>query len=147
MYVNQPNMKYHAAAHKEATVFSYFGDGTGRDSYVVANSGGLIPRYIQNGPIANFKESLRKHPMNVAPLSARSRSNSQNRTSSAQVDSAVTGQPWFPSKVKELIRTCYNHQMTQSQRLATPKFNRSRFGGAKSLRASRNYAKGVSASL
>jgi hypothetical protein len=36
-------------AHKAATAIKYFGDGTGRDSYVVADSGGLIPKYMNKG--------------------------------------------------------------------------------------------------
>lgn len=37
----------------------YFGDGSGRDSYVVADSGGLIPKYASKGPLGNFCHGLR----------------------------------------------------------------------------------------
>jgi len=35
---------------KQATVFKYFGDGSGRDSYVISDCGGMIPKYSSKGP-------------------------------------------------------------------------------------------------
>ena len=39
---------------------SYFGDGTGRDSYVIADYGGLVRKYQHKGFIQDFTNSLRK---------------------------------------------------------------------------------------
>jgi hypothetical protein len=39
-----PAKKFKGAG-KEATVFRYWGDGSGRDSYVTKDCGGLIPSY------------------------------------------------------------------------------------------------------
>ena len=44
---------------KEATVFRYWGDGSGRDNYVVKDCGGLIPPYASKSPQATFYGSLR----------------------------------------------------------------------------------------
>ena len=35
---------------KDPTVLKYFGDGTGRDSYVIQESGGMIPYYVSTSP-------------------------------------------------------------------------------------------------
>lgn len=47
-------------AGKEATVLKYFGDGTGRDSYVVKDSGGMIPSYSSRSPDKIFYGGLRQ---------------------------------------------------------------------------------------
>ena len=39
---------------KDATALKYFGDGAGRDSYVVADSGGLVPKYVNKGVQGTF---------------------------------------------------------------------------------------------
>lgn len=39
----------------------YFGDGSGRDSYVVKDSGGMIPGYRDMSPDKLFYGSLRQH--------------------------------------------------------------------------------------
>lgn len=41
MYFGQ--MKKFTGPQKVATVFKYFGDGSGRDTYVSKDSGGMIP--------------------------------------------------------------------------------------------------------
>jgi hypothetical protein len=46
-------------ARKEATAFDYISDGSGRDSYILQNSGGLKREY--KGGHANFTGSLRQH--------------------------------------------------------------------------------------
>ena len=46
---------------KEATVLKYFGDGSGRDSYVIKDCGGLIPVYTGRSPQASFYTGLRKY--------------------------------------------------------------------------------------
>ena len=59
LYTNQNHQFKKANGHKESTALRYFGDGTGRDSYVVADSGGLIPKYVSKGALGNFCNSLR----------------------------------------------------------------------------------------
>lgn len=44
---------------KEATVLKYYGDGSGRDSYVTKECGGLIPSYESTSPDKIFYSSLR----------------------------------------------------------------------------------------
>ena len=55
------NQKSFKGTGKEATVFKYFGDGSGRDFYVTKDSGGLIPPYASNSPQAQFYGSLRNY--------------------------------------------------------------------------------------
>ena len=47
-------------AGKETTVMRYYGDGTGRDGYVLNDCGGLIPKYINRGPERTFQSGLRQ---------------------------------------------------------------------------------------
>ena len=59
LFINQACQFKKPVGSKEATAFRYFGDGTGRDSYVVADSGGLVPKYVNKGVNNNFYNSLR----------------------------------------------------------------------------------------
>jgi len=52
-------MKPYFGAGKEATVLKYFGDGSGRDTYVTKESGGMIPSYESTSPDKIFYSSLR----------------------------------------------------------------------------------------
>ena len=61
LYVNQAHQLKRVTASKDAVAFRYFGDGTGRDSYVVADSGGLVPKYVNKGVMGSFTSSLRQH--------------------------------------------------------------------------------------
>jgi hypothetical protein len=46
---------------KEASTFYYQSDGSGRDSYVLKNNGGLRPEYsVRNSGDNIFKDSLRR---------------------------------------------------------------------------------------
>ena len=47
-------------ARKEAVPFRYFSDGSGRDSYVASDNGGLIPKYPSRGYMQEFTDSLRQ---------------------------------------------------------------------------------------
>ena len=40
--------------------FRYFADGSGRDSYVASDNGGLIPKYKSGGCMQEFTNSLRQ---------------------------------------------------------------------------------------
>ena len=40
----------------------YYGDGSGRDKYIITNNGGLIPTYKDNDYLRTFYSSLRKNP-------------------------------------------------------------------------------------
>ena len=63
-------------ARKEATCFRYPSDGSGRDSYILYNSGGLHADYVPGGQHHTFYNSLRKHEK--LP-DVRKRSNSNKR--------------------------------------------------------------------
>ena len=60
MYTNQAHQFKRPSGGKDATAFKYYGDGAGRDSYVVADSGGLIPKYVSKGVMKSFQNSLRQ---------------------------------------------------------------------------------------
>ena len=49
LYINQGNQLRRSIPYKETTCMSYFGDGTGRDSYVIADYGGLVRKYQHKG--------------------------------------------------------------------------------------------------
>ena len=70
LFVNQNHQFKRGSAGKDATAFRYFGDGTGRDSYVVADSGGLIPKYASKGSIGTFTSGLRKPDMTNKAMSS-----------------------------------------------------------------------------
>lgn len=53
-------VKAYRGAGKEPTAVRYFGDGTGRDSYVVKESGGMIPHYKNISPQRLLEASLRQ---------------------------------------------------------------------------------------
>ena len=53
---------------KDATSFTYRSDGSGRDSYVLKNSGGLVNEYGHtHRHDINFKAQLRFNPAQVLP--------------------------------------------------------------------------------
>lgn len=58
-YINQSIHQARQSGHKDAVAFKYFGDGSGRDSYVTSDSGGLIPKYYGRGTQQNFLNGLR----------------------------------------------------------------------------------------
>ena len=54
LYTNQNHQFKRLVGSKDATALRYFGDGSGRDSYVVADSGGLVPKYVNKGVMGTF---------------------------------------------------------------------------------------------
>ena len=40
----------------------YYGDGSGRDNYIIKDNGGLLPGFKDNDYLKTFYNSLRKHP-------------------------------------------------------------------------------------
>ena len=54
LFTNQNQQFKRLVGSKEATALRYFGDGSGRDSYVVADSGGLVPKYVNKGVMGTF---------------------------------------------------------------------------------------------
>lgn len=58
MYHGQ--VKSYRGPLKEATVWRYYGDGQGRDSYMCKDSGGLIPSYESTSPDRIFFSQLRQ---------------------------------------------------------------------------------------
>ena len=57
-YTNRSKVRPNA--HKDAVAFRYFADGSGRDSYVASDNGGLIPKYKSGGCMQEFTNSLRQ---------------------------------------------------------------------------------------
>ena len=54
MYINQAHQMKRLNGHKEAAAMKYYGDGAGRDSYIVVDSGGLVPKYVNKGVMGAF---------------------------------------------------------------------------------------------
>ena len=85
------NLSLTLISRKEATAIRYFGDGTGRDSYVVAESGGLIPPFRAASSQNTFYKSLRKSPRLAIKSGPYAKMNRYMNT-------------WMTPKVKELMR-------------------------------------------
>lgn len=80
---------------KEATVWKYFGDGSGRDSYVIKDCGGLIPSYSGRSPQANFYQGLRHYDKPTCGGNG----SLKNKFLSSDINGRLTvnpNQPWFP---------------------------------------------------
>ena len=107
--------KFHGAL-KEATVWKYFGDGSGRDSYVVKDSGGLIPEYPSRSPQSVFYQGLRNYTKSNRSLKNKFTYSDANGHSVAN-----SSQPWFTSGVKNMLNRQSKIQKVQSERLSTPK--------------------------
>ena len=60
LYINQGNQLRKSQPSKELTSMSYYGDGSGRDTYVIHDFGGLIQKYRNKGSLQDFKHSLRQ---------------------------------------------------------------------------------------
>jgi hypothetical protein len=59
---------FNPSPQKEATAHKYQSDGSGRDSYVISNSGGLVSDFHgSNRADVNFVSGLRQCPANVMP--------------------------------------------------------------------------------
>lgn len=131
LYINQNHQFQRGSAHKEATVFKYFGDGAGRDSYVVADSGGLIPKYVSKGVMGNFQQSLRKPDPSNRNSSSINRRTMMNVIPATPQPGGVPHDPttgmWYKDSVRQAIRSCYRSQRQTSKRLANPKTTRSKF--------------------
>ena len=54
MYINLAHQMKRLNGHKEAAAMKYYGDGAGRDSYIVVDSGGLVPKYVNKGVMGAF---------------------------------------------------------------------------------------------
>lgn len=54
------DLKTYVGTTKDPGALKYFGDGKGRDSYVVEDSGGMIPMYVGASPDKFFFGNLRK---------------------------------------------------------------------------------------
>ncbi len=60
---------FNPSPQKEAVAHKYHSDGTGRDSYVIRNSGGLVSDYVgTNRADVNFVSGLRVSPAKVGPV-------------------------------------------------------------------------------
>ena len=88
---------------KGAVGFKYYGDGTGRDSYVVVDSGGLIPKYSNKGPNSTFYNSLRQpDPKNQSYVKQK-----YYKTNPRGERIRDKSQPWFSQKVRDMIKSSY----------------------------------------
>ena len=143
MFINQNHQFKKSTGGKDAVAFRYFGDGSGRDSYVVADSGGLVPKYVNKGVLNNFYNSLRQ------PDNSSSKANSSiNRRTILQAVTPTTPQPgmpfndptsgmWYKEPIRTAIRNCYISQRQQAKRLANPKSTRAKFGEYSNLSSGR----------
>jgi len=112
LFMNQPIQKAYVAASKETTVFKYFGDGSGRDSYIITDSGGLIPKYSNKGPQSNFYNSLRKPDLRHGhnqPASSQMASNKFFKVNCKGERVRDTTSPWFSQRVRAAIKNTYDH--------------------------------------
>lgn len=92
----------------------YYGDGTGRDSYVVQDFGGLVYNYAaENKSVGNFYKTLRSGSM-VQSIDAKPGS------------MYFATKNWLSPKARRVIKDSYLHQVTLSNRLSTPKSGVSR---------------------
>lgn len=67
--IKMGNQNMRRVAEKPAVAFKYKSDGSGRDSYVIRNSGGLINDFHTSKADSLFASQLRTH-QNVSPTRA-----------------------------------------------------------------------------
>lgn len=82
---------------KESTALRYYGDGTGRDSYVVQDFGGLVCNYsAENRSVGDFYKSLR--------------SGSIHRSIDASKSGSMFHQTqnWLSPKARRIIKDCFH---------------------------------------
>ena len=95
---------------KDATCFRYYGDGTGRDSYMLRDFGGLVCDYSrENKTVGDFYKSLRSGSM------------SQTVDSSNPGSMYHATKNWLSPKAKRVIKECFVQQLSLTNRLSTPK--------------------------
>jgi hypothetical protein len=96
-------------SRKDATAFRYYGDGTGRDSYMLQDYGGLVCNATASNKSINiFYKSLR--------------SGSTNMSIEAKPGSMFhAAQNWLSPKAKRVVKECFNNQIELTRRLSTPK--------------------------
>lgn len=95
---------------KDATCFRYYGDGTGRDSYMLRDYGGLVADYSrENKTVGDFYKSLRSSGM------------TQTVDSSNPGSMYHATKNWLSPKAKRVIKECFVQQLTLTNRLSTPK--------------------------
>lgn len=58
-FFNKRKVNHSPSPRKDATAFTYRSNGSGRDSYIIANSGGLVCDYRGHSSDRIFKSSLR----------------------------------------------------------------------------------------
>jgi hypothetical protein len=88
----------------------YYGDGTGRDSYVVKDWGGYVVNYAATHTHeGHFYKTLRSGSM------------TQTVDCSKPGSMYHTTRNWLSPKAKRIIKEAFNQQLTLSNRLSTPK--------------------------
>lgn len=97
---------------KEATALRYYGDGTGRDSYVVQDFGGLVYNYgAENRSVGDFYKSLRSSSNSIIKSVDTSKPGSMFHAT----------RNWLSPKAKRIIKECFHQQLSLTNRLSTPK--------------------------
>ena len=101
-------LKAFMGPHKETSICRYFGDGSGRDSYVIKDGG--VPQYASTSPHRILVNTLRQAPNEKA----------LERDSEGRVIKDWT-KPWYKSIVKTTARRQSIYQTILNQRLAKPR--------------------------
>lgn len=95
---------------KESTALRYYGDGTGRDSYVIQDFGGLVVNYgAENKSVGNFYKTLRAGSLY------------QSVDCSKPGSMYYATKNWLSPKAKRIIKECFSSQLSMTNRLSTPK--------------------------
>ena len=119
-------VKTFKGGNKDTTVSKYFGDGSGRDGYVIKDSGGQIPEYASHSPQAKFLGSLRKYEQQTCGGNGSLQNKFFNVDPNGRSNREMS-QPWFSEKIKLILQETFSKQQEESGRLATPKSVRPKF--------------------
>jgi hypothetical protein len=76
----------------------YFGDGSGRDSYIVSNFGGFVSPNTTSNPQATFYKNLRQNPRIT------------NYNNEYFNKSYYSGVKWYSPKSRKLIKDAFYYQ-------------------------------------
>lgn len=127
-----PGNVHNSSRSKMPMSFKYASDGSGRDSYVCYNAGGLQASYFPGGKY-NFQKTLRANhrihdPRKPSPTSRRYNTQGSDKANSSSPDSRLMTdfdewQSWNPALQTFDFKKMANLQKLQSERLAIPRDN------------------------
>ncbi|CDW73721.1 UNKNOWN [Stylonychia lemnae] len=109
-FVNQQQHNYSFSPRKEPTSLRYYGDGSGRDGYVIQDFGGLVKTYGNPDTLGNFYKTLRQSPKNY------------DQTGFGGTAGLFKKNKWLTPKAREIVKQCFMNQKDASLRLSTPKY-------------------------